>query len=201
MADSSTKPALRAAALEQRLAIDETAARAAATAAAEHALDWLGVVDGRAVALYMPVRGELDPAPLAARLSAAGARLLLPMVIDPDGPLVFRVWLPDDPLEQGYGHIPEPRADAPIMTPNIVVVPLAAFDRRCYRIGYGQGHYDRTLAALRAEGDVAAIGYAYALQEVPRVPSEPHDQPLDAIATERELVLRDRVPDIGLPAA
>jgi 5-formyltetrahydrofolate cyclo-ligase len=87
------------------------------------------------------------------------------------------------------------------MRPDIVVVPLAAFDRRYYRIGYGQGHYDRTLRALRAEGEIAAIGYAYAAQEIPLVPNEPHDQPLDAVATERELVLRDMTPDIGLPAA
>jgi 5-formyltetrahydrofolate cyclo-ligase len=196
-----TTPGLRESALAERLTIGDAEAAAAAQHAAEHAIGWLGVVAGRAVALYMPVRGEIDPAPLGVRLSAAGARLLLPMVIDPNGPLVFRLWLPDDPQEPGYGRIPEPRADAPIMRPDIVVVPLAAFDRRCYRIGYGQGHYDRTLRALRAEGEIAAIGYAYAAQEVPLVPNEPHDQPLDAVATERELVLRDMTPDIGLPAA
>jgi 5-formyltetrahydrofolate cyclo-ligase len=200
-ADSSTKSALREAALAARLAIDGQTAARAADRAAEKALDWLGVVAGRSVALYIPVRGEINPAPLGIRLSAAGARILLPMVIDPHGPLVFRVWLPDDPLAPGYGRIPEPRADAPIMAPDIVIVPLAAFDRRCYRIGYGGGHYDRTLAALRAEGEIAALGYAYAAQEVERVPDEVHDQPLDAVATERELILRDRVPDVGLPAA
>jgi 5-formyltetrahydrofolate cyclo-ligase len=200
-AGSPTKAALREGALERRLTIGKAEAAAAAKRAAEHAVGWLGVVAGQSVALYMPVRGEIDPAPLGAQLSAAGARLLLPMVIDLEGPLVFRLWLPDDPLEPGYGRIPEPRADAPIMRPHSIVVPLAAFDRRCYRIGYGQGHYDRTLAALRAEGEVAALGYAYGVQEVERVPNQPHDQPLDAIATERELVVRDMTPDIGLPAA
>jgi 5-formyltetrahydrofolate cyclo-ligase len=201
MSLSTAKQMLREASLARRLTIDEATARAAAAAAADNALGWLGLMTAKAVALYSPVRGELDPTPLATRLSAAGVQLLLPMVIDPKGPLVFRAWLPDDPLEPGYARIPEPRADAAISRPDVLIVPLAAFDRRCFRVGYGGGHYDRTLAALRAEGDVLAIGYAYAGQEVDRVPSEPFDQMLDAVVTEREVVVPPSLSAADEPAA
>jgi len=195
------KQAIRERMLARRIGIDPAEAQIAAEQAAANALGWLDLSAARTAALYAPVRGELDPAPLAARLSAAGLQILLPMVIDPEGPLVFRAWLPDDPLEPGFARIPEPRADAPIFRPDVVVVPLAAFDRRCCRLGYGGGHYDRTLAALRAEGDVWAMGYAYAGQEVDRVPDEPFDQPLDAVVTEREVVLRAALPAAGESAA
>jgi 5-formyltetrahydrofolate cyclo-ligase len=188
MSLATAKQAVRRAALDKRLAIDEATAAAAAAQIADNAFGWLALTAARIVALYAPIRGEVDPAPLAARLSANGIQLLLPMVIDPKGPLVFRAWLPDDTLVPGYARILEPRADSPILTPDVVVVPLAAFDRRGFRIGYGGGHYDRTLSALRAEGEVTALGYAYAAQEVEYVPNEPFDQALDAVATEREVV-------------
>jgi 5-formyltetrahydrofolate cyclo-ligase len=197
----TTKSALREAALARRLAVDPEVAAAAAVRAAENALGWFGLSAARTVALYAPVRGEIDPSPLASRLSADGVQLLLPMVIDPNGPLVFRAWLADDPLAPGYARIPEPRADAPILRPEVVVVPLAAFDRRCCRVGYGGGLYDRTLAALRADGELRALGYAYADQEVDEVPDEPLDEVLDAIATERELVLPRPLRAADEPAA
>lgn len=146
-------------------------------------MDYFGAVAGLRVGLYMPIRGELDTAPLAGLLRAAGAELLLPAVIDSSGPLVFRSFVPGEELRAGYGRIPEPHADAPIRTPDILIVPLAAFDRRGFRIGYGKGHYDRTLSALGAQ--TRAVGYAFALQEVDTVPDEPHDHPLEAIVTER----------------
>lgn len=196
-----SKSALREAALARRMSLDPQAAAEAAAQAAENALCWLGLTPPRTVALYAPVRGELDPMPLANRLSADGVQLLLPMVIDPHAALVFRAWLADDPLTPGYARIPEPRADAALLRPDVVVVPLAAFDRRCFRVGYGAGLYDRTLAALRADGDVRALGYAFSDQEVEVVPAEPFDEALDAIATEREVVTPRPLAEADEPAA
>ena len=85
-------------------------------------------------------------------------------------------------------RIPEPLESAEQMTPDLLFVPLACFDRRGHRIGYGAGHYDRTLAALRAAGRVTAVGVAYACAQAPRIPDEPHDQRLDYVLTEREVI-------------
>ena len=89
----------------------------------------------------------------------------------------------------GKMDIPEPPADAERVVPDLLFVPLAAFDRRGHRIGYGAGFYDRTLAALRAEKDVAAIGLAYAAQEVLFVPDDDHDEPLDMVVTEKDVIV------------
>lgn len=179
-----SKSDVRARALRQRQAIAPDAARAAAEAAALHAAGHILSIGGRVVALYHPVRGELDTAPLAALLRAKGLSLALPVVIDAQGALTFRLWEETMQLTPGYGRIPELPADAPACLPDAVVTPLAAFDGRGFRLGYGQGHYDRTLAQLKAQGSLYALGYAYAAQQVPDVPDEPHDVPLDAVVTE-----------------
>jgi 5-formyltetrahydrofolate cyclo-ligase len=85
-------------------------------------------------------------------------------------------------------NIPEPRREAPAVDPDLLFVPLLAFDRRGHRIGYGAGHYDRTLKRLRAAGPIHAVGVAYSVCEVAAVPDEPHDEPLDFILTEREWI-------------
>lgn len=183
------KRRLRARALARRAAMGEDARRAASMAAGGHALAAIGAPQGRTIALFAPFRDEIDTFPLAAALRAEGARLALPVIVGRDRPLLFRLWEAGDPLApRGIYGIPTPSGSAPEVTPHVVIVPLAAYDRRGYRIGYGAGFYDRTLAGLRAAGAVRAIGYAFACQEVPRVPAEAHDEPLDMMVTETSAV-------------
>lgn len=133
---------------------------------------------------YRPRGGEIDPRPLMARLAAAGAMLALPVALDRESPLEFRAYAPGDRLEPDAYFIAAPTGEAPLVRPDLVIAPLLAFDRRGGRMGQGGGHYDRTLAQLRAEGPVFVLGLAYAAQEVAEIPAEPHDQRLDAILTE-----------------
>ena len=162
------------------------AATEAAIARTLAAMDgWEGVVG-----LYAAIRSELNPAGLAAALHAEGRELALPATPVWGQPLVFRRWHPGAPLVRGRMNVPEPSPEAEVVTIDVAVAPPVAFDRRCFRIGYGAGFYDRTLAHLRRTRPVRAIGIAFACQEVDRVPDEPHDIPLDAIATETELIGR-----------
>ncbi len=140
----------------------------------------------RIVAGYRPFRDEIDPLPLMLKLAATGARLALPVTPPRDQPLplTFRAWTPGDALTAGGFGVHEPTGGE-VVIPDVVLVPLLAFDRRGHRLGYGQGHFDRTLETLRANGAVTAVGLAYAGQEVPVLPDEPHDQALDAILTEK----------------
>jgi 5-formyltetrahydrofolate cyclo-ligase len=184
---AAEKRRLRAGALARRAAMGEEARRLASAAAAIHARTAMGdgPLAGRTIAVFAPFRDEIDTFPLAALLRAEGARLALPVIVGRGLPLAFRLWQADDPLvPQGAYGIPTPSETAPEATPDLVVVPLAAFDRCGGRIGYGAGFYDRTLARLRAAAPVTAFGYAFACQEVPRVPAEPHDEPLDMMITE-----------------
>lgn len=171
-----------------RTKVPDGDARSAAENAAEHALQLLGDVGGKTVSLYMPIKGELDPLPLGEKLRAAGAIAALPRVHSDNVPMSFREWRKDDPLNRGFGGIREPDADAPEVTPDILIVPLAAFDRRGFRIGYGKGHFDRTLGPLAREERPVMVGYAYAFQEIEEVPRELHDVPLDAVVTETEII-------------
>ncbi len=125
-----------------------------------------------------------------ARLRALGARLALP-VTPPKGseePVRFRLWAPQDELHPSPFGVHEPRPNNPVVEPDLLLVPLLAFDRRGGRLGYGAGHYDRALQDLRARKPVRAIGLAFAAQERARVPTGPHDQPLDAVLTERAYI-------------
>jgi len=133
---------------------------------------------------YHPMGAELDPRPLMRRLAATGASLTLPAAESPDAPLVFRAWDLADPLSPDAVGVPAPPASARVVAPDLVIAPLLAFDRAGGRLGQGAGHYDRTLANLRAARPVFVLGLAYAGQELDHVPTEPHDQRLDAILTE-----------------
>jgi 5-formyltetrahydrofolate cyclo-ligase len=182
------KAAVRAVKIALRRKLPEIETEIAALQAAEHAMELLGHVEGKTVSLYMPIQGELKPGPLAGKLRAAGAIVALPRVTSDTVPMKFRAWLPDDPLAKGFGGIREPDPSAPEVAPDVVVVPLAAFDRRGFRIGYGKGHFDRTLGPLAREERPLLVGYAFALQEVEEVPRELHDVPLDAVVTEAEII-------------
>jgi 5-formyltetrahydrofolate cyclo-ligase len=150
---------------------------------------------GEVVSAYWPFRTEIDPRPLIARLFALGARLALP-VTPPKGagePVRFHLWAPEDGLHPSPFGVLEPHPDKGVVEPDLLLVPLLAFDRRGGRLGYGAGHYDRALEALRAKKRIRAIGLAFAVQELARVPTGPHDQPLDAILTERAYIPVARV--------
>ena len=138
---------------------------------------------GAVVAGFFPMRSEIDPRPLMQALVERGMALALPCVTK-EG-LVFRRWVYGDPLAKRRFGLSEPLESAAPVRPEAFIVPLAAFDRRGHRIGYGAGHYDRALAA---HPDVPAIGVAFALQEIPAVPAEAHDQPLATIVTEEGVI-------------
>lgn len=137
---------------------------------------------------YWPMRDEIDPRPLLYALHDRGLRCLLPIVRGRGKPLQFRVWHPGMALVEGSYGERIPGADATEAVPTVLLVPLLAFDRTGYRLGYGRGYYDRTLAGLRAANGATAIGVAYAAQEVARVPRDATDEPLDWVITEREAI-------------
>ena len=177
------KNRLRRKALSHRVALAQ-AAPDAGGALAGHFPDAAWPAVNAVVAGYWPVRGEIDPRPLMETFLLEQAQLALPVVAAKDAPLQFRAWAPGDALEAGAFGIEVPQAKRPVLTPTLVLVPLAAFDARCHRIGYGAGYYDRTLTALRAAGPVVAVGLAYEGQRVRRVPAGRHDVALDHVVTE-----------------
>ena len=138
---------------------------------------------GTVVAGFLPIRSEIDARPLMDGLRVRNCRLCLPVVIG--NALVFRELTRTTPLvHAGFGTVgPDEAAD--VLIPQVLLVPCAAFDRAGHRIGYGAGHYDRALAAL---DDPLAIGLAFAIQEVERVPAEPHDRPLAAVITDEGVI-------------
>ncbi len=143
-------------------------------------------ISGHVIAGYLPIRTEADPLPAMTRLSAAN-RICVPVVEGPGLPLSFRAWRPGCALVEGPFRVMIP-ADGAALVPDILIVPMVAFDAGLYRLGYGGGFYDRTLAALRAERRVRATGFAYAAQGVERLAIEPTDEPLDEIVTESALL-------------
>lgn len=138
---------------------------------------------GHVVALYWPVRRELDPLPLMEGLHADGITTALPVVVPGQDGLDFIPYDGRQPLTPGPHGIPQPTGASVI--PHVVVVPLLAFDRRGFRLGYGGGYYDRTLAKLRVDGhNIIMVGYAYAEQIcLFPLPAEPHDVRLDFVIT------------------
>ncbi len=181
--DVPPKNELRAATLSRRdaLSVEQRTAAALAVAARMPPLE---ITAATIVAGYAPIRGEIDPVPLMQGLAARGAALAMPAISRPGAALVFRAWTPGAALVRGASGTYEPPASVVEVVPDIVLVPLAAFDRAGHRIGYGAGYYDRTLEALRRHRTVTAIGLAFAVQEVPRVPALSHDVRLDYVLTE-----------------
>jgi 5-formyltetrahydrofolate cyclo-ligase len=140
-------------------------------------------------AVYQPQGSELDPGPLAEMLRSRGGIAALPVAADRQSPLEFRRWDPAMRLEPDAFGIPAPPALAPAVTPELVIAPVLGFDRLGHRLGQGAGHYDRTLAKLRAAGRVFVIGLAFSGQELDELPAEAHDERLDAILTETGYVV------------
>lgn len=181
---ADTKRKLRSQARRIRAIAHDAGSQTAGVAVARHGLAFLGTSEPGTVSGFYPFETEIDCLPLLAALESAGWRVALPVVVARGEPLVFRQWTVGAPLEKGIWDIMVPASTAPVVTPDVLLVPLLAFDRTGFRLGYGGGFYDRSLQQLRAAGRVTAIGVAYADQEMDRCPREAFDQPLDAILTE-----------------
>jgi 5-formyltetrahydrofolate cyclo-ligase len=137
---------------------------------------------------FMPLKSEINPLPLMRRLAEKGARLALPVVVGRGKPLIMREWGFGEPLAAGVWGIRQPKPEAAELQPDILLVPLLAFDRAGYRIGYGAGYYDLTITQLRARKPIQAVGIAFAAQEIAAVPATPRDARLDLVLTEREAI-------------
>ncbi|CAN7431481.1 5-formyltetrahydrofolate cyclo-ligase [Bosea sp. LjRoot90] len=179
---SPRKAALRAEALARRDGLD-----------LDERLIWDEAIVARALALpvfaqgpvsaYWPMRSEADPRPILEALHERGLPLCLPAIIEKR--MLFRRWAPWEPIVPGGFGTLVPSPEEPEVKPTILIVPLAAFDRRGYRIGYGKGYYDRVIAELEP---ALTIGIAYAAQEITEVPAEAHDRRLDWIVTQDEAI-------------
>jgi 5-formyltetrahydrofolate cyclo-ligase len=148
----------------------------------------IAVPKGAIVSGFMPMRTEINPLPLMRKLAADGAQLALPVIQGRGKPLLMRAWSFGGPLEARQWGIKEPLDTAPVVDPDILLVPLACFDRSGHRIGYGAGYFDKTIGALRAKKKVTAVGLAFAAQEIDRVPTTDFDERLDLVLTEREVI-------------
>lgn len=156
---------------------------AAGAALARHGLDFLALAPATIISGFSAIRDEIDPAGLLHRLAAEGHPLALPVLQGRGKPLVFRAWTPGDATSSGQWGIAEPLPDKPVLEPDVVLVPLLAFDARGYRLGYGGGYYDRTLARLRVLKPAVAVGIGYDELKVDAVPHLDYDQRLDWVLT------------------
>ena len=184
---SELKAVIRKDALMRRDAIPGAERAQAAEAIAARGLP-LAIKPGTIVSGFMPLKTEINPLPLMRKLAAAGAHLALPCIASRGNPLIMRAFAFGDELASGQWGIREPKPDAPEAAPDIMLVPLLAFDRAGRRIGYGAGYYDMTIAKFRAAKPVATVGLAYAAQEIAEVPVTERDARLDLVLTERETI-------------
>lgn len=178
----------RTAANTQRLQAHKTLGDRAGLMLAQHELPVVRDDGFACVSGFYPYQAEINVLPLLARLVSEGWRTALPIVMTKGAPLTFRAWAPGEPTGRGIWDIHIPLETADELQPDVLLVPMLAFDRRGYRLGYGGGFYDRTLAELRKLKPVVAIGVAYAMQEMDEVPTAPYDEPLDWILTERGVI-------------
>ena len=181
------KATLRRDALARREALPSELRAAAAQAIAARPFP-VALPPGTVVSGFMPVKSEINPLPLLRTLADQGARLALPVVASRGKPLLMRAYRWGEPLAAGIWGIREPKPDAAELEPDILVVPLLAFDRRGHRIGYGAGYFDLTIAALRAKKRILAAGIGFAAQEIAEVPATTRDARLDLVLTEREVI-------------
>jgi 5-formyltetrahydrofolate cyclo-ligase len=183
----AAKASLRRAATERRRAALRRGPQAG-EAVRDNFLAAIRVPSGTSVSAYWPLEEEFDPRPLLTELHRRGHPVGLPVILGKGQPLLFRRWEPAMELMRGSFRVMTPPPGAPEIIPRLLLVPLLAFDRAGYRLGYGGGFYDRTIAKLRATGEALAVGVAFAALEVPAVPRDDTDQPLDWIVTEREAI-------------
>jgi 5-formyltetrahydrofolate cyclo-ligase len=184
---ASAKAELRAAAQALRDAFPTDARKAASDAIVARPFP-LAITPHTIVSGFMPLKSEINPLPLMQKLAEQGARLALPAIAGRGKPLIMRTWQFGAPLDRGQWGIREPKPEAAEVEPDILLVPLLAFDRKGYRIGYGAGYYDMTIHRLRALKSATAVGIAFAAQEVAKIPTTERDERLDLVLTEREVI-------------
>jgi 5-formyltetrahydrofolate cyclo-ligase len=183
---AEVKRAARSAASKRRAEAHDRLKDTAGVMMAERGLPPGIGIAGRTVSGFIPYKSEITTIPMLDRLHRSGWQTCLPIVIGMEEPLVFRAWVPGEPLVPGAWDIPVPLETAPEVVPDVLLVPMLAFDRKGFRLGYGGGFYDRTLEKLRALKTVVAIGVAYHAQMVDEVPVGLHDAPLDYVMTEQD---------------
>jgi len=176
------RKAERARLIAERLAIPSRAHRDLSERIAHRLAEAIGDPAGLILSTYAPFRGEPGLTSLVANVVAHGGRHALPVVIERGQPLVFRLWAPGEPLEPGIWNIPQPPASAAAVVPDVIIAPIVGFDRDCYRLGYGGGFYDRTLASLPTRPRVFGVGYARAILST--IYPLPHDVRMTSIVTE-----------------
>ena len=180
---SDAKSDLRARALQLRKAAFEFHGPEASRKLASFGLDFLKRPPGTIVSGFAAIRDEINPAALLTWLHAEGFQLALPVMVGKGKPLIMRAWVPGDQMVPATWGIAEPLDDKPELEPDVVLVPLLAYDARGYRVGYGGGFYDRTLAKLRAKKPVIAVGLAFDEQKVDAVAHDGYNQRLDWVLT------------------
>jgi 5-formyltetrahydrofolate cyclo-ligase len=183
----AAKNAARIAARDRRSAAQGLIGQDAAPAFARYFFDAFALEPGSVITAYLPISSEADPMAILREAAARGLVCAMPCVVARGEPLIFRRWQPGDPLTDGPHGTRQPVVEAAIVEPQLVIVPLLAFDKVGRRLGYGGGYYDRTLALLRARGEkqIVAVGLAFSGQETDELPEHAADQRLDWIVTER----------------
>ncbi|MBB4186565.1 5-formyltetrahydrofolate cyclo-ligase [Sinorhizobium terangae] len=171
----------RARLIAQRLAMSPGVRAACETQIVSRVLAEIGDVRGLVVSVYWPFRGEPDLRPLMRQIADDGGQCALPVVVEKGQPLEFHLWRPGDKLVRGIWNIPVP-AEHVSLTPDIVVAPVVGFDPSCYRLGYGGGYYDRTLARMAAKRRVLGVGFAQS--RIRTIYPQLHDIRMDVVVTE-----------------
>jgi 5-formyltetrahydrofolate cyclo-ligase len=182
-----TKKEARVAATAARLQAHELWQDRAPLALASMTFPFKAQPNANVVSAFHPYQSEIDTRLLLGKLAGEGWTTCLPVVLGKGLPLEFRRWLPGEPLVKGVWGIERPLDTSPVVEPDVLIIPLLAFDRKGYRLGYGGGFYDRTLEKLRVLKKIVAIGVGYSGQEIEAVPHGAHDQPLDYMLTEKEI--------------
>lgn len=169
---------------EQRMAVPPDFRRQHDERIADHLRDVMGSLEGLVVSFYWAFRGEPNLYGMMKEVVASGGQVALPAVVARRKPLVFRSWAPGGKLDREIWNIPVPPPDAPVVIPDIAIAPVVGFDKACYRLGYGGGYFDRTLAALARSPRVIGVGYASAA--VVTIYPQWHDVPMDCLVTEED---------------
>jgi 5-formyltetrahydrofolate cyclo-ligase len=188
LTDADPKALLRRQALARRKEVAPDAQTRLAERLAKEGVRLARLWRPAVVSAFHPIREEPDTLALLRALATEGCATALPAVVGRGSPLTFRLWRPGEATRPGEMGIPEPLDSAPAAEPDLLFVPLACFDRRGHRIGYGAGYYDRSLERLRSAKRIHAVGVAYGVCEVASAPYEAHDQSLDVVVTEHETI-------------
>ena len=171
--------------INERLAISVNVRRRNSDHIAEQLDATIGDMSGRIVSAYWPLRGEPDLREWLERAASRGGRYALPVVVEKKAPLVFRTWRRGEKLQRGVWNIPVPAAGEEVC-PDVVIAPVVGYDRNAYRLGYGGGYFDRTLAAIPRRPMIIGVGFSQAA--IPTIYPQPHDIPMDKIVTERDIL-------------